>query len=271
MRQDFPSYEIIVVDDGSTDGTAEYLRQYSGESKLRFVYQRNHGPAAARNAGLKIADGQYISFTDDDCIVPANWLTRLNERFLLSGADIIGGVVRNCSPGIFAVVSQEITNHFVRYFGKDGTSTAFLTSNNISYRRTSILNAGGFDERFMHAGGEERALNYRIIVSGGKSIFAPEIMIDHYHEMDALGFIRQQVNYGRGAYMLYSSSGTSRPAPMHAHAYSELFRSLLRSGAYPGTMCALLGIAAQFFVFVGFGVQMINSLNPLHRQEGGRA
>jgi hypothetical protein len=184
---------------------------------------------------------------------------------VLSGADIIGGVVRNCSPGIFADVSQEITNHFVRYFGKDGKSTAFLTSNNIAYRRTSILNANGFDERFFHAGGEERALNFKIIAIGGTSIFAPEILVDHYHEMDALGFIRQQVNYGRGAYLMYNARGTPRPAPMPAGAYNALFTTLLRTGAYPGVTRAALGLAAQFFVLVGFGVQMINSLNPLHR------
>ena len=75
LRQTEPPLEIIVVDDGSTDGTAETLKTY-GDS-VRYIYQNNSGAAAARNAGIAASRGDIVAFIDSDCVAEKPWLSAL--------------------------------------------------------------------------------------------------------------------------------------------------------------------------------------------------
>jgi glycosyltransferase involved in cell wall biosynthesis len=263
VELDFRDYELIIVNDGSTDGTDNYLGCLSSEAKIHFLNQTNLGPAAARNAGLSEASGQYIAYTDDDCVVPRHWLRRFHQVFEEKGADILGGVVKNCvKNNQYSEISQEITNHFVRTLGGDGRSTPFLTSNNIAYRATAIRGAGGFDDRFRVAGGEERALNSRIIAGAGLSLLLSDLVVEHYHTLGARGFIRQQLNYGRGSYLLHRLVGRESgldPGMIPMRAYGTLMMSFLRSGLILSIKSASLFILGQISALVGFTLQ---SLNP---------
>src|SRR3989338_4858676 len=77
-------YEILIIDDGSTDNTrekvAEFMKQYS-DYDIKYFYQKNAGPAKARNLGIKESKGEIIFFTDDDCIVPHNWMATLLDGY----------------------------------------------------------------------------------------------------------------------------------------------------------------------------------------------
>jgi len=268
LRQDFTDREIIIVNDGSTDGTDRYLSSLETSTKIVYVRQDNRGPAAARNAGLRVARGRYAAFTDDDCVVPARWLARIVAVFESGGYDIVGGVVRNCvRDNIYSELSQDIVNHFVKFLSESREASGFLTSNNIAYRTEVIRGAGGFDERFRRAGGEERALNYAILRKGGKSTLATDLVVDHYHAMTAGSFFKQQCNYGRGSYTLYRIVGKNLnpPPPMiPVSAYLSLLLSWLRIRPLAGITKVMLFLSGQIMVAAGFIMQ---ALAPRRRSQ----
>ena len=71
--QDYEPFEVIFIDDGSTDGSADIAREFAG---IRYVHQENKGLAAARNAGLELAQGEFLAYLDDDDIIPSHKLRR---------------------------------------------------------------------------------------------------------------------------------------------------------------------------------------------------
>lgn len=91
-HQDYADYEVIVVDDGSTDGTDAMVAQTF--PRVHYVRQANRGPAAARNRGIDLANGTIVAFTDDDCEPPGDWLHQLVALFeQYPGVVAVGGVV----------------------------------------------------------------------------------------------------------------------------------------------------------------------------------
>ncbi len=255
FNQDIDDYEVIVVDDGSTDDTEQYLKSLA-TPKLNWIRQNNKGPAAARNAGIKLSQGKYIAFTDDDCTVPSNWLSSFKEVFESNGVDIIGGAVKNSNKKtIYSEVSQHITNFFVEYLNRAGKPSPFLTSNNIAYRADFLKKVGGFDERFKKAGGEERALNWKILCAGGKSVYAPDIIVEHNHKMDLWRFVKQQLNYGRGSYVLYNVAGKEfkiKIPKIPVAAHFQLSRSFFKGNLFLSIVKFILYIGAQKLVAIGF-------------------
>lgn len=249
----YDDYEVIVVDDGSTDSTHEYLSGFSHDSKIRTITELHRGPAAARNAGLRIAGGRWIAYTDDDCRVPPDWLRKFEDEFNNSSPDIIGGAARDCSGKIFSALSQEMNSHYIRYLRNHGRRE-FLTSNNVAYTAAAIRASGGFNEHFTHPGGEERELNRVIISRGGTCAFLPGNLVDHYHDMSARDFFRQQQNYGRGSFMLvYSHRGDDTGPPLlPPGAYVSLLSSWVKGEGVAGLRKCALFFLAQLAVAIGF-------------------
>jgi len=263
FSQQYSDYQLIVINDGGSDGSHEYLEELATAGKITYVNQRNMGPAAARNAGIRVARGIYLAFTDDDCLVPPNWLGKIAEAFSEQGIEIVGGAVKNCIQGnIYSEVSQDIVNHFVTFLNERGLEYGFLTSNNIAYRTDVVRTVGGFDERFRAAGGEERALNASILRRGGKSRFLPHLVVDHYHAMTAWSFFRQQRNYGRGSYHLYRRQ--SAPPGIPPVAYTTLAISWLKRQPLLGVQKVILFFSAQFMVACGFVVEAFSQRSHSH-------
>jgi glycosyltransferase involved in cell wall biosynthesis len=215
--------ELIVVDDGSTDGTAGYLAEGAQRGLWITVTGTGRGPAAARNAGVRRARADVIAMTDDDCRVPADWALRLQRRLMETGADVVGGAVRvDPRAPLPSRLSQAITNGFVTAGARD--AEPFLTSNNVAYRRRAIEEAGLFDETFPAAGGEERELHQRLRARGGRLVYAPDIVVVHRPALGWRGFVRQQSAYGAGARLFYRRGrrlGAHRPRRFSARRYTR--------------------------------------------------
>lgn len=199
LRQTVPPHEIIVVDDGSCDGTAEFLRRSFG-SAVRVLTRPNGGPASARNTGIRESAGEFIAFTDSDCLPEEGWLAELLEGFDSPRVAGVGGVVRRADADLLSeyVDAAGLLNPLIR----DG-EVDYLVTANACFRRDVLFEADLFDERFVLPGGEDTELSVRVRSLGYELRFNPAAVVLHHHRQTVPALLRTMSNYGQGCYILF--------------------------------------------------------------------
>ena len=190
--------EIIVVDDGSTDCTPEIAARYP----VTFLSQQHRGPAAARNLGARRASGDFLVFTDSDCVPEPDWIAHLCGAFDSDRVAGVGGSygIRNDSSLLARLVHEEIVLRHARL----ARDVDFLGSFNVAYRRDAFDAAGGFDESFARASGEDNDLAYRLQDAGGVLRFVPQARVQHYHPSRLIPYLRTQMRHGYWRMRLYA-------------------------------------------------------------------
>lgn len=173
FRQDFPpdEFEIILVDDGSTDGTAEMIRSLSPPCRLEYLYQPNSGLATARNRGIRAAGGEYIIFIDDDIIADPHLL----KEHLAMHQKYPGSVVNGWVNHVDNLEKCEKPR-----FTMADVSTSFFWTSNVSVRKDDLEKAGLFDESFREYGWEDLELGVRLKNLGLRSRFNRRAVVYHY-------------------------------------------------------------------------------------------
>jgi glycosyltransferase involved in cell wall biosynthesis len=170
-------YEVVVVDGGSTDGTAEVVARHPGAHHL---FQPNAGPAAARNRGWRATTAPVVAFTDDDTLPSPTWLHDLLAALDAdAGLSAVGGAVRpvrRTRPAEF-VELDGLVNHGV---DADGTIRYLITAN-LAVRREALEAVGGFDESFPAASGEDTDLTWRLQAAGHRLATTDQAVVRHRH------------------------------------------------------------------------------------------
>lgn len=167
--------EIVVVDDGSIDGTAELLatRAATGRLPLRHArHPRACGPAAARNRGWRMTSAALIAFTDDDCEPTEGWLDALMTLAAARPRAIVQGKTLPNPAELHAM------DAFAKTLTITGPSPHFQTCN-IIYPRSVLEQLGGFDESFPAPTGEDTDLGWRALGAGVVQLFAPDALVYH--------------------------------------------------------------------------------------------
>lgn len=182
-------YEIIVVDDGSTDDTGRIAQ----EAGAQVVGQARGRLAAARNAGIRAARGEIVCFTDGDCIPRPDWLAQLTTT--LRKPDIIG------CKGVYATRQTELLARFVQIEYEDKYDRLrtqrridFIDTYCAAYRREVLLANNGFDETFPHL--EDQELSFRLATRGYQMVFQPGAVVYHGHPTGLAEYFRKKFIIG---------------------------------------------------------------------------
>ncbi len=207
LAQDRPfgEYEVIIVDDSSTDGTLEYLKSLD-DPKIKFFSMFHGGPAKARNLAARNASGEYLAFTDDDCLVPADWLLKLGEGLeKWPEAAAVGGYLEAANDVLANKIAAKLESwetHKVYKAGREEYLGGFESptggTNNIAYRSLVFKKLGGFDESFPDSAGEDADLKMRAVKAGYKFGYVP-LKVTHLDAYSFTSFLARSFRYGVGS------------------------------------------------------------------------
>jgi glycosyltransferase involved in cell wall biosynthesis len=174
--------EIIVVDDGSTDRTADVAARCP---RVVVVRQANQGPAAARNAGARRATGDVLLFTDADCVPTPDWVAEMTAPLEDPAVVAVKGAYRTRQVGLVARFAQiEFEERYARLALRP--TTDFVDSYSAAIRAEAFWAVGGFDATFPDPNNEDVDLSYRLARAGRPMVFNPRAIVYHRHP-DRLG------------------------------------------------------------------------------------
>jgi len=283
-RLNYPDYEVIVVDDGSTDITPQVASLYKN---FRTLSQAHQGLSVARNAGLFASQGEVVAFTDADCRADEDWLYYLAADLLKGSFVGVGG--HNFLPPDDSAVAAAVM------VSPGGPAHVMLTDRqaehipgcNMAFYKWALVEIGGFDPIF-HRAGDDVDVCWRLQQRGYRIGFSPPAFVWHYRRPTVPAYLRQQSGYGEAEAMLvrrhpeyFNSFGGSvwqgriytsskfgltirRPMIYHGHFGTGFFQSIYR--AEPATVL-LLCTSLEYHVLVNLPLLALSvpfaSLAPL--------
>ncbi len=196
----YPNYEVLLVDDGSTDRVPEIAQDFP---HVRYLRLEPSGLSAARNAGAAASTGEILAYTDDDCLADPDWLTYLTKALADPAMVAAGGpnvppppqsLVQACiiaAPGgpAHVLLSDRLAEH--------------IPGCNLAVKRSAFDGINGFRPKY-HAAGDDVDFCWRLQEAGGGIAFAPAAMVWHHRRKTVAAFLRQQRGYGQAEALLLS-------------------------------------------------------------------
>lgn len=199
----YKNKELIVIDNGSTDGSQKIARKYAD----KFFIEKKKGIVFAKNLGIKKASGEFIAFTDADCIVSKDWLKELISCFKDNSIASAGGP--NLTPKDDSDFSHhvgktiELLSFLGAEYGSREKKNAEVKHNpgcNVIYRKGVLKELRGFNRGMIS--NEDPELDYRIREKGFKLMFNPKAIVWHYRKGSYKKFFRQAFSFGLGKMQL---------------------------------------------------------------------
>jgi glycosyltransferase involved in cell wall biosynthesis len=234
----YPNYEVILVDDGSTDATPTIAQEFP---QVRCLRQSNYGLSVARNTGIAAATGEVVAFTDADCRADDDWLHYLISELLGRGDVGVGG--HNLLPPEDSLVAAAV---LVSPGGPTHVMVTDLEAEhipgcNMAFYKWALEEIGGFDPVFRKAG-DDVDICWRLLQRGHRIGFSPAGFVWHYRRSTVVEYLRQQAGYGEAEAVL------ARKHPERFNLLgSGLWRGRIYSAAKPGVLLQRSIIYAGLF------------------------
>lgn len=202
LRQlDYPDFEVIVVDDGSTDTTAQIVGEFLADPRFRLITTDNRGLSTARNTGMHAATGDIVAYLDDDAYPDTQWLRYLAFAFLQGDDAAIGGPnIAPAGDGLIADCVAASPGNPVPILLSD-TEAEHVPGCNMAIRKVCLDAIGGFDPQFRVAG-DDVDVCWRLHERGWRIGFHPAAMVWHHRRSSIRAYWRQQRGYGQAEALL---------------------------------------------------------------------
>lgn len=201
-QRDAPSFEVLVVDNNSTDDLSSAVEAYTARVDIRVIRATaRQGQAFARNTGAQSARGRFVLFCDQDDMVSDRWIASLVEPLKRPGTFATGPLeLRHYNDDEARILfagsdADEVTPYTV------GGYLPFAYGCNLGFRREDFLALRGFDNSFQ-GGGEDQDLSWRAIESGLRLVISPSAKVSYRLRCEPAALLRQQRGYGRSGSLL---------------------------------------------------------------------
>ncbi len=263
-------YEIIVADDGSTDGTADAAEHtLHGFPAARVIRAEHGGPAHARNLGAWAAQGDLLLFTDADCEPLPDWIERFAAVFndpAISGAR--GAYVTRQRSLVARFVQQEYEERYD--YARRQATIDFIDTYSAGYRREVFVENHGFDAAaFPTASVEDQDFSFRLSARGYRLVFASEVKVYHRHSASLTRYFRRKLNIGVWKmYVLKRYPGKA----MHDSHTPQLMKAqiVLLAAALLGLLGVFwppLGSLIAIGLWIVYGLSMLPLLSKIARRD----
>jgi glycosyltransferase involved in cell wall biosynthesis len=223
------SFEVVVVDDGGPQPLDILIAPSAPDLDVRLIRQSHAGPAAARNAGVAVARGQFLAFIDDDCTPAPDWLLAFMREIERDDRRLLGGRVENAlSENPYSSASEQISQFVYEYNRTGGALEPFFTTNNIAVAADLFRAVGGFRTSIPSATAEDKEFCDRWRAHGLALAHVPSAVVHHAHDLTFVRFLRQHYDYGRGILafrLIRRRRGQSAFVPEPLKFYTDLVLS----------------------------------------------
>jgi glycosyltransferase involved in cell wall biosynthesis len=237
------SWELVVVDNGSTDGTAELLSSFAERLPIIHIFEPEKGLSTARNTGVRAARGEILAFTDDDCIPAPDWMSAIRKEFACDpGLAGLGGRVELHDPEDFPITVR--TSRQREPLTSPYQLPALMAGCNMAFRRSTIDLVGEFDTTLgagtVVGSAEDTDYLYRALRRGLRIEYVPEVLLAHDHgrrSSDEVRALRRSYARGRGAllvkYLLMADRAMASCAYADVHWNGRECARALRERTFP--------------------------------------
>ncbi len=191
------NYPILLVDDANPVPLDQSLPYYPGLNLRMLRNRSNVGPSASRNVGILNVRTPFVSFTDNDVTVTNGLMSRLHAHLAAAPRDVAGVGGRVVDDGRNLVGSYSTCLGLLNPYNRKGRVMYLVTANCI-FRRSALLEIGGFDETFHVPGGEDSDLSFRLMMAGYRIEYDSDAVVVHHYEGSWRAFYRMFKRYGQG-------------------------------------------------------------------------